>query len=81
MCSWASTASSNVRGWRRHCFLRRRRPRDPRHYSAQSEVVLNGESCVFEDAHGQATANVATCVNGDGDRHVTLRVPQGEMAS
>jgi hypothetical protein len=53
----------------------------PRSFSTQSQVVLNRESCVFEDAHRQATANIASRAHGDGDRQVTLPVPQGEMAS
>jgi hypothetical protein len=53
----------------------------PRSFSAQLQVVLNGESCVLEDAHRQATASVATRAHGDGDRQVALRVLQGEMAS
>ena len=52
-----------------------------RSFSTQSQIVLNGESCVFEDAHRQAAANVAARAHGDGDRQLTLRVPQGEMAS
>jgi hypothetical protein len=52
-----------------------------RNYSTEWQVALNRESCVLEDAHRQAAANVATGAHGDGDRQVTLRVPQGKMAS